>query len=644
MTHYFLSCLILSNLGSVSFAGATTSGSTAADNNSTYHSPTGSSGRSTIPLFSLSSNETENDNDNDDDDRSLFGVTHVDRGSGTVTVAKAVSATDYEAEIRRRLQQEAVIAIDVVNEDCEQIRSFSKSNGNGDGGSTTRSSEVDDDDNERRKKRKLCLTYGSIVGALVIVLIIALVVTATILNKTRNFNMFGSGGSNNSNNNNNNQVSPTVSPVNNNNNNNNNDPLIPTPPPPIITPPNDYNDNDNIMMDSDMALYYRQIIAEVLPKDSLVDTLGSIDSPQYFAFMFLIDNSSTLFTNVMPVSVSDPSFKDYEKSKAITIFSLVSLYYSTNGSNWFISTNWLNPAVDICDWHGINCKGELRGDSSMTMNDKKDAAATASTIIAVRNDERRRLLRRQTTRRMFLQQRELQTGAPEVIYDTPNDDAYSYGDPLGNPADDDYNQVDDYTPADDLVYSTDDLAGDDLVFNEETGQWEGIDQPDNNIMPNEEVVQEEDEVVDEVVDGLDDTFLIKEPSFDDDQTWFVDDIVLNQENDDDQTWFERPIRSINLMANNLIGELPNELGLLTNVYQLLNFDTNSLSGSIPSSLSMLTKLQGINFSYNQFESTIPTELGSMTEIRIFDISNNESIDGTFPTELDQWRNIGTYNI
>merc|ERR1712166_459548 len=181
---------------------------------------------------------------------------------------------------------------------------------------------------------------------------------------------------------------------------------------------------------------------------------------------------------------------------------------------------------------------------------------------------------------------------------------------------------DDYTPADDLVYSTDDLAGDDLVFNEETGQWEGLDQLDNNIMPNEEVVQEEDEVVDEVVDGLDDTFLVKEPSF-----------------DDDQTWFERPIRSINLMANNLIGELPNELGLLTNVYQLLNFDTNSLSGSIPSSLSMLTKLQGINLSYNQFESTIPTELGSMTEIRLFDISNNESIDGTFPTELDQWRNI-----
>ena len=639
MTHYFLSCLILLNLGSVSFAGATTSGSTMADNNSTYQSPTDSSGRSTIPLFSFSSNETDNDNENDnDDDRSLFGVTHVDRGSGTVTVAKAVSATYYEAEIRRRLQQEAVIAIDVVNEDCEQIRSFSKSNGNGDGGSTTRSSEVDDDDNERRKKRKLCLTYGSIVGALVIVLIIALVVTATILNNTRNFNMF-SGSSNNQDSP---TVSPNVSPV--NNNNNNNDPLIPTPPPPIITPPNDYNDNDNIMMDSDMALYYRQIIAEVLPKDSLVDTLGSIDSPQYFAFMFLIDNSSTLFTNVMPVSVSDPSFKDYEKSKAITIFSLVSLYYSTNGSNWFISTNWLNPAVDICDWHGINCKGELRGDSSMTMNDKKDAAATASTIIAVRNDERRRLLRRQTTRRMFLQQRELQTGAPEVIYDTPNDDAYSYGDPLGNPADDDYNQVDDYTPADDLVYSTDDLAGDDLVFNEETGQWEGIDQPDNNIMPNEVVVQEEDEVVDEVVDGLDDTFLVKEPSFDDDQTWFVDDIVLNQENDDDQTWFERPIRSINLMANNLIGELPNELGLLTNVYQLLNFDTNSLSGSIPSSLSMLTKLQGINLSYNQFESTIPTELGSMTEIRLFDISNNESIDGTFPTELDQWRNIGTYNI
>merc|ERR1712166_1662987 len=155
-------------------------------------------------------------------------------------------------------------------------------------------------------------------------------------------------------------------------------------------------------------------------------------------------------------------------------------------------------------------------------------------------------------------------------------------------------------------------------------------------------------------DGLDDTFLIKEDDnygnvnvnnnnpnalFDDDQTWFVDDIVLNQENDDDQTWFERPIRSINLMANNLIGELPNELGLLTNVYQLLNFDTNSLSGSIPSSLSMLTKLQGINLSYNQFESTIPTELGSTTEMRLFDISNNESIIGTFPTELDQWRNI-----
>jgi hypothetical protein len=614
----------------VSFAGATTSGSTTMSN--AAHSPTGGGSSrggmsatvgssSSIPLFSSSSDEiTHHDNDDDDDDdRSLFGVTQ-DRGSGTVT-AKAVSATDYEAEIRRRLQQEAVIAFDVINED-EQMRSFSK-NGV--------SYELDDD--ERKKKRKLCLTYGGIGGAIVIILIIALVVTATILKNTKNINMFSGGSYNN--NSNNNQVpppppTPTVSPVNddndiildnNNDENNNNDQLIPTPPPPSAPPIN----NNNDWMDSDMAIYFRQVIAEVLPKDSLVDTLGSVDSPQYLAFMFVIANSGKLLPNVM--SASDP-LTEYEKSKCITIFSLVSLYHSTDGPNWFINNNWLNPDVDMCEWHGINCKGELRED--LTMNVFNDKGDTAVTSIDLRGDDGGRSLRRRMLRR------ELQTGAPEVIYDTPltTDDGFDYGDPLGNGADDD------------TAITQDDLAGDDLVYNEETGQWEGIDYPDDN----EEVVQEEEE---EVVqdNGDDDTLLVKEddnfvsrPTFDDDQTWFVDDAVLDQGNDDEYYQDTIPIRSINLMANNLVGEIPNELGLLTNVYELINFDTNNLEGSIPSSLSMLSKLQGINFSYNNLESTIPTELGSMTEIRIFDISNNKSIQGTFPTELNQWMNIGTYHI
>ena len=103
-----------------------------------------------------------------------------------------------------------------------------------------------------------------------------------------------------------------------------------------------------------------------------------------------------------------------------------------------------------------------------------------------------------------------------------------------------------------------------------------------------------------------------------------------------------PIRSLELMANNLSGDLPEELGLLTsNNLQLIDLQVNNIVGTIPSTLSMLSKLQELDLHSNELSSTLPTELGQMTNLRRFDISSNTAIKGAFPTEFEKWTKLGT---
>mmetsp|Transcript_22197 Transcript_22197/g.62985 ORF Transcript_22197/g.62985 Transcript_22197/m.62985 type:complete len:529 (-) Transcript_22197:215-1801(-) len=46
---------------------------------------------------------------------------------------------------------------------------------------------------------------------------------------------------------------------------------------------------------------------------------------------------------------------DNDVTKLLERWTIVSLYFQLNGNNWTTKTNWLNPKIDHCEWHGIVC-------------------------------------------------------------------------------------------------------------------------------------------------------------------------------------------------------------------------------------------------------------------------------------------------
>jgi len=240
---------------------------------------------------------------------------------GTVT-AKAISSEDYYAEVRRELQQEAVVAVDVIplaEDGRSGTTGINKRN-------SSNPSKSDQDRNLglshqkiRRKNVWICCGIGIVLTVLIGVLV----------------------------------------------------PLMRRPGPGLVgAPPQTpteapYNELDTIMentkniMESEEGTFWRPKILDVFPKEALTRILEdpTYASPEYTAFVFLIENANTLF--VRPAD--DESLSDLDASKVCAIFSLVTIYHSLGGEYWFNNknNNWLKPEVDICEWQGVNCKGDL---------------------------------------------------------------------------------------------------------------------------------------------------------------------------------------------------------------------------------------------------------------------------------------------
>ena len=96
---------------------------------------------------------------------------------------------------------------------------------------------------------------------------------------------------------------------------------------------------------------------------------------------------------------------------------------------------------------------------------------------------------------------------------------------------------------------------------------------------------------------------------------------------------------LNLGSNRLSGEIPPELGNLTNL-QHLNLSWNRLSGEIPPELGNLTNLQHLNLSgNNQLSGEIPPELGNLTNLQRLDFSSHNQLSGEIPPELGNLTNL-----
>ena len=94
--------------------------------------------------------------------------------------------------------------------------------------------------------------------------------------------------------------------------------------------------------------------------------------------------------------------------------------------------------------------------------------------------------------------------------------------------------------------------------------------------------------------------------------------------------------------NQLEGEIPAQLGQLANL-EGLNLGGNQLRGGIPAQLGQLANLEGLFLGGNQLEGEIPAQLGQLANLRRLFIENNR-LQGEIPTELGRLSKLTDLNI
>ena len=97
------------------------------------------------------------------------------------------------------------------------------------------------------------------------------------------------------------------------------------------------------------------------------------------------------------------------------------------------------------------------------------------------------------------------------------------------------------------------------------------------------------------------------------------------------------VTHVYLVLNELSGEIPVELGNLTNLL-LLYLWGNELSGEIPAELGNLTSLQYLFLGLNELSGEIPAELGNLTSLLYLFLAINE-LSGEIPEELGNLTNL-----
>ena len=97
------------------------------------------------------------------------------------------------------------------------------------------------------------------------------------------------------------------------------------------------------------------------------------------------------------------------------------------------------------------------------------------------------------------------------------------------------------------------------------------------------------------------------------------------------------VTRLDLSDNQLTGEIPAELGGLTNLEHLALWG-NELTGAIPTGLGSLAKLEVLSLGENQLTGPTPAELGRLTSLKELWLSENQ-LTGEIPVELGNLSNL-----
>ena len=101
--------------------------------------------------------------------------------------------------------------------------------------------------------------------------------------------------------------------------------------------------------------------------------------------------------------------------------------------------------------------------------------------------------------------------------------------------------------------------------------------------------------------------------------------------------YEDKVIALDLSNNNLVGELPVEIGNLIYV-QKLKLTRNAISGKIPETIGNLKGLKIMNLSFNRLSGTIPISIGNISNLQMLELFMNK-LSGTLPTEIGNLKDL-----